>query len=153
MLITEDVFEAFLKCETKSHLKFSATAGDQNEFRNWQRQHIENFWQQCRARLCSKFGEDECLSGASLSKALGNTKICLVLDCLVQAQGMQSRIHALERWAPPAKTKHSSYIPIRFVPHEKITSVDRFLLCFDAFVLSSASGQMPLFGKIIHGSE
>ncbi len=77
----------------------------------------------------------------------------LVIDCRVCAQEMQSHIHALERLASPGKTNHSPYIPIRCVPREKITKQDKLLLAFDALALLTVSGQAPLFGKIIHGSE
>ena len=45
------------------------------------------------------------------------------------------------------------FIPVRFIPNNKITKNDKLLLVFDALVLSAVSGKMPLFGKIIHGIE
>lgn len=66
---------------------------------------------------------------------------------------MQSHLHALERLDSSGKTKHSSYVPVRFVPGEKLTKHDKLLLAFDALVVHAASGKMPSFGKIIHGSE
>jgi len=152
MLITEEVFAAFLKCETKSFLKASDT-GVANEFGDWQRRRAEDYKQKCFAQLCSKLREDECLFAASLPQALESPKHRLVLNCLVQAEGLQSCIHALERLPSPGKTKHSPCIPIRLVPHEKITTDDRLLLAFDALVLATATGKMPPFGKIIHGRE
>ena len=32
MLITDEIFQAFLQCETKSHLKLSGATGDQRAF-------------------------------------------------------------------------------------------------------------------------
>ena len=153
MLITEDIFRAFLKCETKSYLKFSGTVGLQHEFTDWERNLVEDYKQKCCIQLRPNFREDECLVGPSLPQDFQKNKCRLVIDCLVQAQEFQSRIHALERLTSPGKTKHNPYIPIRFVPNEKITKRDKLLLAFDALVLSTASGGKPLFGKIIHGSE
>src|SRR5262249_23307489 len=50
-------------------------------------------------------------------------------------------------------TQDNSFIPIRFVPGEKVTKQDKLLLAFDALVLWTVAGQAPLFGKIIHGCE
>ena len=77
----------------------------------------------------------------------------LLLDCVVQAEKIQSRIHALERVTPQNKTRHNPYIPIRFVPNEKIAEHDKLLLAFDALALYTFTGKMPLFGRILHGTE
>ena len=55
MRITEDIFQAFLQCETKASLKFSGTVGLQHEFSDWERNRIENYKQQCCGRLRSEF--------------------------------------------------------------------------------------------------
>src|SRR5713101_852189 len=153
MLISEDIFRAFLRCETKSYLKFLGSTGDQREFTDWERNLDEDYKQQCYIQLRSNFREDECLIGTLLPQALENNMYRLVIDCAVHAQETQSHIHALERLASPGKTKHNTYIPMRFVPSEKITKYDKLLLAFDALVLSTAFGKAPLFGKIIHGHE
>jgi len=153
MLISEDIFRAFLRCETKSYLKFLGSTGNQREFTDWERNLVEDYKQQCYIQLRSNFREDECLIGTLLPQALENNMYRLVIDCVVHAQESQSHIHALERLASPGKTKHHTYIPLRFVPSEKITKHDKLLLAFDAFVFSTAFGKAPLFGKIIHGHE
>src|SRR6266849_2573971 len=153
MLISEDIFRAFLRCETKAYLKFLGATGDQREFTDWERNLVEDYKQQCCIQLRSNFREDECLIGTLLPQALENNMYRLVIDCAVHAQESQAHIHAIERLASPGKTKHNTYIPMRFVPSEKITKYDKFLLAFDALVLSTAFGKAPLFGKIIHGHE
>jgi predicted RecB family nuclease len=45
------------------------------------------------------------------------------------------------------------YIPIRFVPSEKLSRHNKLLLAFDALTLGEAFGNTPLFGKIIHGAQ
>src|SRR5713226_4796305 len=106
MPITEDIFQAFLKCGTKSYLKFSGTVGFQREFSDWERNLAENYKQKCCVQLRSDFPEEERLVGASLSQDFEKNKCRLVIDCLVQAQEFQSHIHALERITSPGRTKH-----------------------------------------------
>lgn len=121
------------------------------EFRDWQRYVVEDFKQKCFIYLQSSVREDEYLVGALPTKGEEN-KYRFVLDCPVQAHGVQTHIHALER-SPSAQRNHHPYIPIRFIPSEKITRHDKLILAFDALALYMISGKMPLFGKIIHGSE
>jgi predicted RecB family nuclease len=153
MLITEEIFQAYLKCETKSYLKFSDVVGAQHIFTDWDRELIEEFKQRFYAQWCSHHQEEEYLVGGSLTPALNNDKCRLVFDCLVQTPGLQSQIHILERFTSAGKTKHHPYIPVRLLPREKLTPSDKLLLAFDALVLSAATSQAPPFGKIIHGRE
>jgi hypothetical protein len=152
MLITADIFRAFLQCETKAYLKFSGTAGLQHEFSDWERNCIENYKQQCCGRLRSEFLDDECLVSTALPPDFDKSKYRLVIDCVVYAHGLQSHTHALERATAPGNRKLHPFLPIRFVPDEKITKHDKLLVAFDALALSTASEKAPL-GKIIHGSS
>src|SRR5947209_6151008 len=99
MLITDDIFQAFLQCETKSHLKLTGAAGDQRAFPDWERNLIEDYKRQCHRQLRADFGEAECLVGGAFPQDLDNGLCRLVLDCRVRTQEMQSYLHALERVA------------------------------------------------------
>src|SRR5262245_7386524 len=153
MLITDEIFQAFLKCETKSHLKLSDAVGDQRAFPDWERNLVEDYKRQCHRQLRAAFREAECLVGGAFPQDLDNSGCRLVMDCTVRAQAMQSHLHAVERVASPGTTNQSPYMPIRCVPREKITTQDKLLLAFDALILWSVSGEVPRCGKIIHGSK
>jgi hypothetical protein len=47
MLISEDIFRAFLRCETKSYLNFLGSTGDQRAFTDWERNLVEDYKQKC----------------------------------------------------------------------------------------------------------
>src|SRR5262249_46909001 len=151
MLITDDIFHAFLQCETKAHLKLAGAVGDQREFPAWERHLVEDYKQQCYRQWRAAFGEAACLVGGAFPHDLDHSQWRFMLDCRVQTQELQSHLHAVERLAAPGKPNHSPYMPIRCVPREKITTQDKLLLAFDALVLGTVSGQTPRFGKIIHG--
>ena len=152
MLITDEVFRTFLECETKAYLNRTVLDCAPPEDATWQRHFSEEFKRKCFARLCAGFSAGQCFVGALLGEEEGN-QYRLVLECPVQAQGLQSNLHALERLGPSNRTTQHPYIPIRFISTEKISRSDKLLLAFDALVLSKAYGKMPPFGKIIHGSE
>src|SRR5438105_2274915 len=118
MLVTEKIFQAFLKCETKSFLISSGSGSTKSEFRGWQRYTAEDFKQKCFVYLRSSLKEDGCLVSTLPTKG-AEDKYRLVLDCHVLAQGMQTHIHALERTSCSDKRNYHPYIPIRFIPREK----------------------------------
>ena len=101
MLITDDIFQAFLQCETKSHLKLAGAVGDQREFPDWERNLVEDYKRQCHRQLRADLREAECLVGGAFPQDLENSGCRLVMDCTVRAQEMQSHLHAVERVASP----------------------------------------------------
>jgi predicted RecB family nuclease len=153
MLITDDIFYAFLQCETKAHLKLTGAVGNQRAFSAWERHLVEDYKQQCYRQWRADFGEAACLVGIALPHDLDHSRCRLVMDCTVRTQEMQAHLHAVEWVAAPDKPHDSPYMPIRCVPREKITTQDKLLLAFDALVLWTVSDEAPRFGKIIHGRK
>ena len=68
MLITDDIFHAFLQCETKAHLKLTGAVGDQQAFPEWDRTRVEDYKQQCYRQWRTDFGEAACLAGVVCRK-------------------------------------------------------------------------------------
>lgn len=153
MLITDEIFRAFLNCESKSYFRFLGEVGSQYEPIVWEKRRIDDFKQKCLVKLCSNFKGNECLLSVPFSQILKLSKYRLVGDCVLQTQSLLSHLNALEHPNNPVKGKYGSFIPIRFFPNEKITKSDKLLLAFDALVLYTASGKLPQFGKIIHGNK
>jgi predicted RecB family nuclease len=152
MRITDDIFQAFLQCETKAHLKLLGAAGEQRAFPAWERNRVETYKRQYYLRLRADCHKDECLISVSLPHDLSHSLWRLVIDCRVQTQALQSHIHILERCTSAGQMPYLPYVPVRLIPREKITPQDKLVLAFNALVLSAATGQAPPFGKIIYGS-
>ncbi len=152
MLITDEIFQAFLVCENKAYIRLIGDVGPQREFTEWERSRFEEFKQKCLEKLRSNFGDYEHLSDVVSPYTLEKSKCRFIVDCVLQTQEFHSHIHVLERSTTPDNT-NISFIPIRFIPNEKITKNDKLLLAFDAFTLSTISGKIPLFGRIMHGIE
>lgn len=154
MLISDELFDAYLKCKTKAYLTFGdARMGEPSHpISDWQRHLTENYQADCRDRLRSADCGD-CLVGSPGSEDLKDAKYRLIIQPYVTAQDVVSNIHALERGPAPTQKRHSPYAPIRFVPFEKVSTHDKLMLAYDGFVLWKASGQMPTKGRIIHGLQ
>ena len=151
-MLSEEIFEAFLNCETKASLNLSMEAGHQQEADIWRKRFDEDYRRSCFSLVLTRF-PGESYVGSPAVKDLKNGKYKLLIDCLVQAEGLQSRIHALERVTSSAKVDAGHYIPLRFVRSERITRHDKLLLAFDAIALSKLLGRAPQVGKIIHGKN
>ncbi len=86
-------------------------------------------------------------------QALQNCRHRVIIDYTVALPELHPRLHALER-SPSSRSKFENpYIPIRFIPSEKVIPVDKLLLAFDAVALSRTSHEIPRAGKIIHGGQ
>ena len=118
MLITDDIFQAFLQCETKAHLQRAGATGDQQEFPAWERHRVEAYKRHYHLRVRADCHEDECLVGVTWPHDLSHSLWRLVLDCRVQTPALQSHIHIVERGTSAGQTPHPPYIPGRLIPGE-----------------------------------
>jgi predicted RecB family nuclease len=153
MAITEEIFEAFLRCETKSYLYSQGAVRTNTEFSEWKRHVRETFKQTGWKRLRSAVREGEWYVGTPPLHAFQDRRYRLIIDYTVALPDFESRLHALERIPSSFGTSDYGYIPIRFVSSEKLTTSDKLLLAFDTVALSRTSGEMPQVGKIIHGGQ
>jgi len=152
-VITDDIFASFLKCPTKSYLESSKCTVVSNEIIDWHAQLELSYRARSRARLASKLEVPEPLSGSSCIEELKSSRYPLLINSTVQTEQLRSHIDTLEWTRPDRKSKRGYYIPVRMVSREKIAREDKYLLAFDALVLSEAMGKVPAFGKIIHGRD
>lgn len=151
MRVTQESFEAFLKCPTKSLLSSNGTHGIESEFGEWQRRTQERYNEAASEHLRSSLRPNEWCIGTPPTEQFNQRRNHLILDYVVADSEIQARLHGLELDRSPARVGRHSYIPIRFVAKEKIAASDRLLLAFDAFALSRVTGKAPGDGKIIHG--
>ena len=152
MPVTEKTFEDFVNCKTKAHLNFLEASSAHYEFSEWQNKVFEDYAQKCRAKLCFSLNHDNYISNVSFTHNI-SVNHQLIFNCFLETKEVQANIQALER-LEGSSSKSSSFVPIRFVPREKLNNNDKLLLAYDALVLSSISGNMPpQFGRIIHGAE
>jgi len=90
MLISDDLFDAYLKCKTKAHLTFGqATQGEPSHpISDWQRRVAEEYQANCRDCLQPADCAD-CLLGSPHSEGLRSAKYRLIIQPYITAQGVQ----------------------------------------------------------------
>jgi len=180
MRITSPIFDAFLKCATKCHLRSLGEIGSGNEYAEWVRDRDDSYGLEAGLRLQEAVPETECAVAPPATESLKAAKWTLAVDLPTQTparsadgsgpesrpneetdgpggppseQLLESRLHAVERVPSEGRGKSAQFVPIRFVFRNKLTKDDRLLLAFDALILSHVLGREVSLGKIIHGDE
>jgi hypothetical protein len=163
MRITSPIFDAFLKCATKCHLRSLGEIGTGNEYAEWVRGQDESYPREATRRLQETVPETERVVAPPATDNLKAAKWRLAVDLAAQTpdsstnshvresqpneeknrlgsprsdQLRESHLHAVERVPSEGRGKPARFVPIRFVFRNKLTKDDRLLLAFDALVLS-----------------
>ena len=141
MSITQETFSAFLKCNTKSYLIFNGIVGVPSEFSQSQGHLGETYKKACRKHLCSVLPDRQRHAGTPDPQPLENLRYSLVFDYVVSLPEIHAQLDALEELRITRGGPDCAYIPLRFVPREKLSIYDKLLLAFDAFAFSQAMRQ------------
>jgi predicted RecB family nuclease len=151
--ITSAVFEAFLRCETKASLLLEgAEPGHAAEIEDRWRALAERFKASASGRLRLSVPEGELHEGLPPLAALKRGLYRVVMAPLIEVPELSARPHALEAVRSDHAKRGMTYHPVRFVPGEKVTRLDKLLVAFDALAMGRLTGSMPRVGAIIHGS-
>jgi predicted RecB family nuclease len=180
MRITSPIFDDFLKCATKCHLRSLGERGSGNEYAEWVRVQDESYQREAARGLQEAVPEIERVVAPPATENLKTAKWRLAVDLMAQTpegnadsrvgesrpneetagvggprseQLLESSLHAVERVPSEGRGKAAQFVPIRFVFRNKLTKDDRLLLAFDALVLSKVLGREVSLGKIIHGDD
>ena len=128
MTITADLFEAYLKCPMKCWLrtKKNCEAAAGNAYSEWAERQAAAHRSKGIERLFAAVSETEC--AISLQKeALTTAKCRLAANVSVSAGNAESRLHALERIPSEGRGKPAQFVPIRFIPNDKLIRDDKLL--------------------------
>ncbi len=150
--ITAHLFEAFVKCPTKCYLRSLGETETENAYTDWFRIQNESFHREGIKCLTEGAAPDELVAG-SPGVNLKTAKWRLALNLAARARNLESSIHAVERVSSEEQGQPAQFIPIRFIFTNKLTSHDKLLLAFDAFVLSEMLRCEVAHGRIIHGDN
>ena len=153
MNLTSLLFDAFLKCTTKNYLLSIGQSGSGNAYAEWL--HAQNaVYQTETAKLLIEAAVDtEIVVISPADEDLQTVTWQLALNLKVRTRTMESQPHAVERLTSQGRGTSAQFIPVRFIPHNKITKYDQLLVVFDALVLSDVLGREVPIAKIIHGDN
>ncbi len=122
MEITQQIFEAFLKCPTRSYLSSDASVVIESSVA-WPQELEQIFVLNGCSRLCASIPADRVFVGTPAVEAIREQRDGLIIDCALLTSGLRTRLHGLEIVRAAAKAQ----------------------------VLSQVFGCRPDRGKLIHG--
>src|ERR1017187_7508675 len=157
MRITSPIFDAFLKCATKCHLRSLGEMGSGNEYAEWVRGQDESYQREVVRGLQEGVPETERVGSPPATENLKAAKWRLAVDFVTQTPDgsadnpvseprpneepeglggpcserlLEYRLHAVERLSSEGRGKPTQFVPIRFVFRNKLTRDDRLLRAF-----------------------
>ena len=150
--VTDATFAAFLHCETKAFL-FNEGAPGTPDVNSWELRRARAFKASATDWLRSTVSDNEYFVGMPPARILEQGLYQIILDPLMETSEVRSQPDAL--WLMPSGLEGSGvlYSPVRFIRHEKLSTIDKMMLAFDAIAIACVTGRMPRSGKLIHGSQ
>jgi hypothetical protein len=127
MKVTASLFEAYLKCPTKSYLQSHSESGPGNTLAEWLQFQSESYRSKGIRRLTTDLTPDEYVSGLLDPEKLAAAKWRLARDVATGTHNRESTIHAVERVLPSGRGQPSQVVPIRFIFTNQLTRDDKML--------------------------
>ena len=150
--VTSKLFEAYLACPTKCYLQSIDATATNNNFAIWNETQSENYRCEGAQRIMTSHQSKLALKAPETGH-WRNVSWHFILNLVARAKNMEADIQVVQHIPPEGTNKSSQFIPIRFVPANKLSRSDKLMAGFDAVVLSKVSGVKVSLAKIIHGNK
>jgi predicted RecB family nuclease len=152
-MISDQTFLSFLHCRRKAYLKAHGCPGEPADIetvqldlaRVYRRQALEEFIGSASAREVIR-------EPSSLAVALRD-RPRFIVNATATTGDVSSQIHLLERVEGAGGHGSPAYTPVLFVPHNKISRLDKLVLALNAFALTAAQEVQPPVAKIVYGEN
>ncbi len=151
MIVSTQLFEAYLECPTKCWLRSRGEPAAGNTYAEWARVQNAAYCDRELNRLLASVPESDRAIGLPIEKNPMAASWRLAVDVCLRTNNLELRLGALERTPPEGRGRPAQCVPHRFEFVNKLTKNDKLLLAFDALVLSEVVGREVSVGKITHG--
>lgn len=151
-MISNDIFEDYLRCKYKTHLRLRGETTLASEFDLVHRRWIDRYKDSALQILRDRYRLDNEKPLESCQSDLSNGAPALFRYPL-RSPKMECQCDALEKVQGESGQYPFYYIPIRIIPCEKISKTDQLILGFCGLVLGEIQGVFPAYGKIVHGES
>jgi predicted RecB family nuclease len=153
MIISSQLFEAYLECSTKCWLRSRAEPATENSYAEWARPQNETYSEYGVKRLFATVPESDRTIAPPTPKNPKDVTWRLAIDVRWRTRDLESRLQAVERIPSEGHRRPAQFIPYRFEFANKLTKEHKLLLALDALLLSEAIGREVTLGKIVHGDS
>ena len=153
MIISSQIFAAYLECSTKCWLRSRAEPITGNAYAEWARALNEAYNEGGLKRLLAILPESERAMGPPISRNSKDVTWRIAVDLCLRTNNLETHIRAVEKMPSEGRGRTVNFVPYRFEFANKITKSHKLALAFDAHVLSEALGREVSLGKITHGDN
>ena len=151
MIITPDIFEAYLKCPSKCWFRFQAEEAPGNPYSLWAEKQNNLYREKALKRILDNIGGNDFISSPAQPLNIKKANWRLAADFVARKDNLEVHIPAVERLS--SEGKPVQFIPIRFTFNNKLTKRDKLTLAFDSLVLSEAFRHEIVHGQIFYGES
>jgi predicted RecB family nuclease len=151
-LVTTRLFESYLACPTKCYLQSIGETATENDFTIWSETRRKSYCLDGLQRLRSN--HPRTIDGGAPNP--GHWRHALwdfAFNQIVRADHYEAHLEAVQRVQLDGAVHLSKFIPIRFVPENKLSRSDKLISGFEALALAKALGAKVGIAKLIHGDK
>ena len=153
MIVSSQLFEAYLECSTKCWLRSRAEPATGNFYAEWARPQNETYLAYGLKRSFAAVPESDRATAPPIPKNPKDVTWYLAIDVRWRTRELESRLQAVERIPSDGHGRSAQFIPHRFEFANKLAKEHKLLLAFDALLLSEVLGREVNLGKIVHGDS
>lgn len=151
-MITSKLFEAFLACPTKCYLQSIGEVAAGNDYAIWKEAQSESYRLNGIQQLLADQSKKTCAVPAD-PRNWKRESWYYALAPVVRTQDIEVTPHAVRRLSPKQTVKSIVFVPVRYVPENKLSKTHKLMAAFDALVISRALGEKIGTAMIIHGDK
>jgi hypothetical protein len=149
MIITKEVFKAYLECPRKAYLKKSALLYEPTKFGMW-KNDLQNKQRQAGLDFLQKQTRGKRKKIPMPTESVMDGSV-LHVNCSIRTEEVMSVIDAVEKTY--SRGRLLQLVPYRFQLQETVTQHDKMLLAYDGLCLQSVSRIPITVGKLVNGAK
>jgi predicted RecB family nuclease len=149
--ITDELFEAFLRCRYKSKLRIAGADRQSSELAAHRKKLQDAYRDDARQRLLGSVCDtaDAVRSGVGCGH-IGHRRT-LLSELALATDGLSATVDVLQRTEPASGPGSFSYMPVHYCRQHRVGRVAKLILAFRSIVFGRAKGDLPTHGIIVHG--
>ena len=121
MIVSSQLFEAYLECSTKCWLRSRAEPTAGNVYAEWARAQNETYYEDGLKRLFAMHPESDRAIAPPISENLKDATWCMAIDVRLRTNDLESRLQAVERIPSKGRGRTDQFVPYRFEFANKLT--------------------------------
>ena len=134
MIVSSQLFEAYLECSTKCWLRSRAEPATGNIYAEWARPQNEAYLEYGLRRSFATVPESDRATAPPVPKNPKDATWRLAIDVRWGTRELVSRLQAVERIPSEGRGRPAQFIPYRFEFANKLAKKHKLLLAFDALL-------------------